>query len=459
MHNDRKIFIRQLFHFLAGKDYLWLKAIFDNPTHVPPESDIDLFVKEDDLGEISAFIARQPQLVHLKMEDMGTVVFHHLIFADGSFLKLDLLTRLVRKQWTYLTEDYLFDNRIWKNGIATYLPEILLEHVLLFNFLNHSGLPKKYIGYFSSLPEEELGFLLFYVNRKYGTEFTTLDDMAKYSPEVRRAFLFFLGKIKENTLTKRFETGLVFLRSKIKSWKRLPAEVITFSGVDGAGKTTILHDLRRTLHQKLGRRVVVLRHRPGLLPILSAWTQGKAAAEKKAAENLPRQGKNRNKLSSVFRFAYYFTDYLVGQFYVWLRYTLLGYVVIYDRYYFDFIVDGKRSNISLGERLPKWLFRFVFKPRLNVFLYAPPAVIRQRKKEMPAADIEQLTERYLALFAGFSKKYEGEFLCLENIDRAETLGVILSRFGNLQGFKNLGGLNGANLGGFKNLQGLKEAPC
>lgn len=425
MTNDRKTFIGDLFHFLADKDYLWLKAISDNPLKVPSHSDIDLFVKKENLEAVTAFASSHPKLANVKIKEEVSATFIHLLFQDGSILKLDLLTQLVRKQWVYLPEYYLLANRIWKNGVATYPPEVLFEHVLLFNFLNHSGLPKKYIGYFSSLPSGEMELLLSFINFKYETNFKNLDEMARFSPLVRRAFVRYLVKNEENTLYSRFNNGLDFFINRIKTMKMGAGEVITFSGVDGAGKTTLLHDLRHSLSHRFGKQVVVLRHRPGLLPILSAWTKGKTEAEKQAATALPRQGTNQSKLSSIFRFAYYFSDYILGQLWVKLRYTLLGYTVIYDRYYFDFIIDGKRSNLNLGTVLPKWLYRFVAKPQLNVFLYASPDVIRKRKKELPAADIIDMTERYQALFAEFSQTKRGKYLCIENLDRDKTLRTIL----------------------------------
>ena len=74
-------------------------------------------------------------------------------------------------------------------------------------------------------------------------------------------------------------------------------------------------------------------------------------AEFEAAQKLPRQVSNFGKFSSLLRFAYYFTDYLLGQFYIYLNYTLRGTVVLYDRYYFDFILDSRRSNINNPEIL------------------------------------------------------------------------------------------------------------
>ena len=66
-----------------------------------------------------------------------------------------------------------------------------------------------------------------------------------------------------------------------KFLKRNKNIIITFSGVDGAGKTTILRQFKELLEQKYGRSVIELRHRPSILPILSAVKHGKKKAEQK----------------------------------------------------------------------------------------------------------------------------------------------------------------------------------
>ena len=130
-----------------------------------------------------------------------------------------------------------------------------------------------------------------------------------------------------------------------KSKKDIP--VIGLTGTGGAGKSTVIENIKYKIEKQLRKRVVVLRHRPSLLPILSAYTKGKKAAEQQAASTLPRMGSNSSVLSSLVRFLYYYFDYVIGQFYVYVKYVLRGYVVIYDRYYYDFINDAKRSNIVL----------------------------------------------------------------------------------------------------------------
>jgi len=200
---------------------------------------------------------------------------------------------------------------------------------------------------------------------------------------------------------------------------------ISFSGVDGAGKSTLLSATQELLAKHYRKQVVMLRHRPSLLPILSAWKYGKAGAEQRAAKTLPRQGTNRNTITSMLRFGYYYLDYLVGQCYVYLRYLSRGYVVLYDRYYFDFISDPRRSNLQLPPGIARWGYGPVHKPDLNFFLYAPAEAIRKRKQELSLEDIQDLSHSYLALFQDLaSKGTRGAYIPLENLVLQDSLSTI-----------------------------------
>ena len=212
---------------------------------------------------------------------------------------------------------------------------------------------------------------------------------------------------------------------------RNKVQIITFSGVDGAGKTTILREFTELLETKYLRSVVELRHRPSILPILSAIKHGKKEAEKKTMEVLPRSGKNKSKLSSYIRFFYYLMDYVFGQWVVYFKYTRKGIIVIYDRYYFDFINDARRTNINLDSRFLKFFYHFVFKPEINIFLYASPEIILSRKQEMDVGSIINLTDKYQKLFKTFSKEGNGEYQCIENIHKEDTLRVIENLYNTL----------------------------
>ena len=245
---------------------------------------------------------------------------------------------------------------------------------------------------------EEIRQVLYYLRLKYKWEFTNLEDLKKYNPKIRKTLMKYLSEKPENYGLRFFKKRLDYVFDTIKNIFGNRGFTMTFSGVDGAGKSTIIKNVKEQLEKKYRRNVVVLRHRPSILPILSSYRYGKEKAEQRAAQSPPRKGNNKNKLTSILRFFYYYSDYLLGQFYVNVRYLWRGYVVVYDRYYFDFIVDSKRSNIEIPKSIPTFLYRFVNHPKLNLFLYACPETIRERKKELDFDSIGELTESYTSHF-------------------------------------------------------------
>ncbi len=202
--------------------------------------------------------------------------------------------------------------------------------------------------------------------------------------------------------------------------------ILTFSGVDGAGKSTIIENITTLIEKQLRKPVVVLRHRPSILPILSVYTKGKEKAHQDTISSLPRQGKNKSFFSSFLRFGYYYLDYFIGQFYIYFKYVSKGTVVIYDRYYFDFINDSKRSNIVLPKNLTSFGYTFLLKPNFNFFLYADAEVILKRKEELTKETIEALTKDYTKLFEQLQKQNKSSiYLPINNLILEDTLDRIM----------------------------------
>ena len=129
----------------------------------------------------------------------------------------------------------------------------------------------------------------------------------------------------------------------------------------------------------------------------------------------------------MFRFLYYYTDYFFGQFYIYFRHVLLGHVVLYDRYYFDFIIDSLRSNVRLPQWITKAGYTLLMQPNLNFFLYADSETILARKKELEPLAIEKLTKDYLRLFGLLNKGNAERYFPIENNDLNSTLNFISNK--------------------------------
>lgn len=431
---QRNKFIRFLFQSLQAHKYVLLKHIAKDISQLDESSDLDFLIPSNEVQQLLSKLTKHPDIDKYYLDKRSSMTQIFLYFQDGSFLQLDFLFQFIRKDTIYLSAAEIQRSKT-KNeeGIYTCSLEHLLEHLVLFNFLNYAGIPKKYIHFFANLSEITQQDILDYFNQKYATTIRHFFEFGVYDNHFRNQLLVQINQLSENSFVNNKKHKLNYMLDTIGSFKANRGLTMSFSGVDGAGKSTIINEVKDILTNKYRRKVVVLRHRPSLLPILSAYKHGKKAAEQKAATTLPRQGSNKNKLSSVLRFMYYYTDYLFGQFYVFVKYNLRGYVILYDRYYFDFIVDGRRSNIQLDSKLPKFLYRFVYKPSLNLFLYASPEEILKRKQELPSEEIVTLTKKYKSLFSTLASpdKEKEVYLTIENINKEQTLQKIMTHYKQL----------------------------
>ncbi|MDI9338946.1 MAG: hypothetical protein QM534_00140 [Sediminibacterium sp.] len=411
--NSRELLIMDIFDYLRNTSYAGLKLPEKNPENLSEHSDIDLLIHSKDCRNLISYL-RNHSLTDKISINRTTSVSRMLIYTrSGHILNIDLIHQIKRKHIEFMNVNELLSNAFKdEQGIKKTELIDLVRYIGLFYGLNNATVPTRYNAYQELLSKSDHALdneiYIHYSGEK--TKTNKLAAIVKQSAQ-NRGF---------NGLKNRILYGYDCLKSLLFNRGLL----ISFSGVDGAGKTTIIEKTRYEIEKKLRRRVIVLRHRPSVLPILSAFKYGKTNAEKKAISSLPRLGKNNSLLSSAMRFAYYYTDYVLGQFYIYCKHILRGDIVLYDRYYFDFINDSIRSNI----RLPKWLLKsgysLLLKPKLNFFLYADPATILKRKKELDAATIKTLTYDYLTLFKDFSTKKRQLYLPIENIHLDLTMKII-----------------------------------
>ena len=415
----RKMFLKQLFEFLLDKKYVLLKNAGKMVDELSYTSDVDLLIDKHDLPSILKWIGSNNEMQKVKMVHKSFMSTVQLFFDDNSFLSIDLLNDFRRKSIQYIKPSFLLENGVLDNGVKILPAEYDYLYIFLFYQINYASVPEKYSHLFQSIDAAKGAQVLEVLKDNTGYNAKAVSETFSFTESKRKHVYDFLKGKSENNLVKRMVRLFLYFFDSLREFVQNRGVMLTFSGVDGAGKSTILGEVKEMLEKKYRKKVVVIRHRPSMLPILSAWKYGKEEAEKRCVDSLPRKGNNKSRLSSLLRFGYYYCDYLFGQFIVYVKYILRGYIVLYDRYYFDFIVDGKRSNIIVNKSFIKGLYRWVYKPELNVFLYAQPEVILKRKKELSAEDITQLTINYKYLFTQLGDK--PRYMCIENIDKEETL--------------------------------------
>jgi thymidylate kinase len=403
-----------------------LKPRAANAYYPAASSDLDLLLtRPDTLGGVQ-FMQRFALVQSTTVRRAAHMVSVDCLFQDGSLLSVDLLHALHRKALQLLDAPaVLAQAEVAVAGVP--VPSLLHDfaYTWLFYWLNQSDLPLTHLRHFQQQSSECQEAMLAHLADTYGITFSCLACASVWQPAKAALLHHALRQQPANGRVARKRRGLRYLLSTAADFVRPGGLVITFSGVDGAGKSTVINHVKERLEKKWRKRVVVIRHRPSVLPILSAWKYGKEGAEARSVQNLPRQGQNFGLGSSLVRFGYYYLDYVVGQVVIWLKHTRRGHIVLYDRYYFDFINDGRRSNISLPTGFTQALYAFVNKPKLNFFLYADPQEILRRKQELSASTITQLTQQYKSLFGALGARYRrSRYVPIENQDLDTTLNLI-----------------------------------
>lgn len=169
---------------------------------------------------------------------------------------------------------------------------------------------------------------------------------------------------------------------------------VALLGPDGCGKSTVSNVIKNSLERKIFGKIEIIHFRPSLLPSLSKLFTGVDSGSNPDIIKNPGVNKHSNSIVSFLRLLYYFIDYLLG-FYIKVRTKLYReQLIIFDRYFYNFVVDPERSRVNL----PYWL-RLIFaflvpSPDLIVFLHASENTIYKRKQELTMNQIESQLVRY-----------------------------------------------------------------
>lgn len=407
----RELVIMDIFDALQNQEYATIKFPNTYPDLLSTNSDIDILLNKG-LSELVFKLVKNHSLVlkvsQNKKSFMNTL---QLVMIDGSFLSIDLIWEFKRRNMVFMNAKKALENAFMNHYGVKSLSFIDTQSYLnAFYILNNSLIPEKYKMY------EEQG--AYQIAKKEGDQ--DIQDVCLNRTDLLKQ----LRKKKENKGMSYFRNLFYYLYDTI-SGNFSKGYVITFSGVDGAGKSTIIENVKNRIEKQLRKRVVVLRHRPSVLPIISVLFRGKKAHE--SFENtLPHSGTNKSLPSSIVRFVYYYTDYFFGQFFIFIKYTMRGYVVIYDRYYFDFIEDSKRSNLVLSKNISFLGYKLLLKPKFNFFLFADSETILNRKKELDEKVINELTTNYRSLFNRLEKNSNNAvYKTIENKEIELTLSIVL----------------------------------
>ena len=84
-------------------------------------------------------------------------------------------------------------------------------------------------------------------------------------------------------------------------------------------------------------------------------------------------------------------------------------VLIFDRYFYDYIIDPVRCRIDLPKRLLEWWRLIIPEPDLVLCLGADPGIIHVRKPELPLDEVK----RQVNELRSFCRKHSGRAVWID----------------------------------------------
>ena len=162
---------------------------------------------------------------------------------------------------------------------------------------------------------------------------------------------------------------------------------IAFMGPDGCGKSLVLNAVSQEFAPSF-RTIRYYHLRPKLI---GRKTSGQGPVTD------PHGRPPRGRVASVAKVIDLWLDYVLGYLFRILPGLIRTELVLFDRCFFDLLVDSRR--IRYGG--PPWLLRAAARlaprPDLVVLLDAPVEVLRSRKQEVPAPEVARQRAAYLDL--------------------------------------------------------------
>jgi thymidylate kinase len=173
--------------------------------------------------------------------------------------------------------------------------------------------------------------------------------------------------------------------SRIYRFFKPPGFTIAVLGTDGAGKTTIIEELRQPLNEAVHNEFFYEHMRPNLLPSI-AQLFGRGATN--GVVTNPHASSTSGFIGSLSRLLYYSIDYIFGY---WFKvYPIMvkkSSIWVFDRYYYDYLIDPKRGRI----KLPRWIINGIRillpEPNIILCLGTAPELIHIRKPELSLEEV------------------------------------------------------------------------
>ncbi len=219
------------------------------------------------------------------------------------------------------------------------------------------------------------------------------DSVEEMAPRVKRALY---RKTLLSFSIQRLNIFFKFLLSLLNRTINKNGIVISFTGIDGAGKTTIKeHFITNSNKYFTKNRKVEFYWRPFALPRIA-----KIVGSKGQKEDIDKTGKRilssgfASSIKNSIKYIYYVSDFIIGQ----MKYFTpahTGGLVIFDRYHFDNIIYPERFGFKINRTVMRFIDKYIIpQPDILFYFTADTKILYERKHEIDINEINNQKKIY-----------------------------------------------------------------
>ncbi|CAA6819144.1 MAG: Unknown protein [uncultured Sulfurovum sp.] len=370
-------------------------------------NDVDFWVSDKEKAEKLLLSLAKELTIKLYMQNKtanGTNNYFYYKHEEGNcqIIKIDLMTETAYKSLVPLVSSTLIQNNRKKYKNFYVVNEEIEAIMHLFYPLVTFGIVKnKYreklqkIIKNQTFKTEVIGLM----GTAYGDElidYIRVGEWEKIEKDFKKIRGKFIVRMLKNLNVKRLGIFMIFLKTIFTRIKNKNGLSISFTGIDGAGKTSIKkYFVENSSLFFTSGRVKEFYWRPFLLPRVS-----KMIGSQGQKEILDTSGRRvieksiKNSVKNYIKYFYYILDFVFGK----LKYfvvTHTGGLVVFDRYHFDNIIYPERFGFKVNKVFMRFVDKWIIpQPDLLFYLTANTETLYERKYEIDIDEINKQKEIY-----------------------------------------------------------------